>query len=254
MDKRIETYVNQVVKCLDFDDKEKSEIIDEMRDHLFLLKQDFLQEGFSEEQAIQLTLKEFGEQEQIIDAYQTVFPNFNLFKLVTWTLFALYVYLVLYFLLIQRVISRILNFISMGETHNEYFFYPKGSNGFFDVIVWKENTNIIPFQNIMYYIGSSESLYQETIIYNTLGNILVFIPLGIFLVFLFKRFNTLRDVVKISIIVSMSLEILQFVLQLGQFDIDDIILNVIGSIVGFALLKLINTVKNSLKMNSITYS
>ena len=48
---------------------------------------------------------------------------------------------------------------------------------------------------------------------------------------------------------SLSIEILQFVLQLGQFDIDDIILNVIGSMIGFSITKTIYRMTKLTKKN-----
>ncbi|WP_342488722.1 hypothetical protein MKX67_20990 [Cytobacillus sp. FSL W7-1323] len=37
MDKEIESYINQIVNTIDCDHVEKQEIIDEMKDHIFLL-------------------------------------------------------------------------------------------------------------------------------------------------------------------------------------------------------------------------
>jgi glycopeptide antibiotics resistance protein len=45
-----------------------------------------------------------------------------------------------------------------------------------------------------------------------------------------------------SIVISFSIETIQLVLKIGQFDIDDVILNTIGSIFGFLLLKILKNV------------
>lgn len=241
MDKSIETYIDQIIKRLNCDEEEKYEIRDEMRDHLYLLKNEFLEEGLSEEESTQRALKSFGEQKPLIDGYrEVIFPFYSLFKMGTWVLFGIYTLIVMYYLLIKRIIVRVYDYIIWGSSaRNNFFFYPKDSNGFFDIKVWQENSNLIPFRNMIYYLNSTENLYLHDIINNTLGNILIFIPLGFFLPIIFRRYNKSSKVVIISIIISLSLEILQFALQLGQFDIDDIILNAIGSMVGFTILKVI---------------
>lgn len=61
---------------------------------------------------------------------------------------------------------------------------------------------------------------------------------------LFKKYSKFTKVLIASTIISFSIEVLQITLQIGQFDIDDIILNVVGSIIGFfffKMLKHINT-------------
>ena len=45
MDKNIETYIDQIVSELNCDENEKREIIDEMKDHLYLLKNEYLEQG-----------------------------------------------------------------------------------------------------------------------------------------------------------------------------------------------------------------
>jgi glycopeptide antibiotics resistance protein len=70
-----------------------------------------------------------------------------------------------------------------------------------------------------------------------MGSILLFIPLGFLLPVLNKKFNRFNKTIKISLALSLTIEILQYLFRVGQFDIDDIILNTIGSILGFYALK-----------------
>ena len=78
----------------------------------------------------------------------------------------------------------------------------------------------------MNYINGTNTPYLSNIIDNTLGNILIFLPLGIFLPLLFKKYSKFTKVIIASTVISFSIEFLQIALRLGQFDIDDIILNV----------------------------
>jgi glycopeptide antibiotics resistance protein len=247
LDKNIETYIDQIVSELTCDEKEKKEIVDEMKDHLYLLKSEYLEQGLSNEEATQKALESFGEKKQLKNGYQeSLFPFYKVFKIGTWILFGLYLFIVLFKLLFQRIIIRITDYthsVSFGfPEYNRYFFIPPDSNGFFDIEVWQLNSNIIPFQNIITYIIGSERFNQDIIINNTLGNILIFLPLGIFLPILFKKFNRLSYIFVSLIIISFSIEVLQFILQIGQFDIDDIILNTIGGVLGYFVIETIRNI------------
>jgi glycopeptide antibiotics resistance protein len=252
LDKNIETYIDQIVGELTCDEREKREIFDEIKDHLYLLQREYLEQGLSDEEAAQMALDSFGEQKQLKNAYQeSLFPFYKLFKIGTWILFALYSLIVLFKLLFQRIIIRIIDYansVSLGfPDHNRYFFYPPDSNRFFDIEVWQLNSNIIPFQNTITYIIGSDRFNQDIIINNTLGNILIFLPLGIFLPILFKKFNRLSKVFISLTIISFSIEVLQFVLQIGQFDIDDIILNTMGVVLGYFVIKTIRDITDLFK-------
>ncbi len=77
------------------------------------------------------------------------------------------------------------------------------------------------------------------------GNILLFIPLGVFLPVLNRKFNDLSSIFLSGIIGSATVEGLQLLISLilgfnyRTFDVDDIILNTLGTVVGFCLLQLI---------------
>ena len=247
LDKKIETYIDKIVSELSCDDAGKREIIDEMRDHLYLLKKEYLDDGYTEAEATKKALESFGEQKQLTKGLQeSLFPFYKLFKIGTWILFGLYSTVVLFKLLFERIIIRIIDYanaVSFGHPNfNRYFFNPDDSNGFFNIEVWQLNSNIIPFKNTFEYITGADRFNLDIIINNTLGNILIFLPLGIFLPLLFKKYSRFTEVIIASTVISFSIEVFQIVLRIGQFDIDDVILNTFGSITGFLLLKIIKSV------------
>ncbi|QCR31924.1 hypothetical protein C1N55_06915 [Lysinibacillus sp. SGAir0095] len=167
---------------------------------------DFLEEGWTDEESTQRALKSFGEQKSLINGYQeAIFPFYRLYKIGSWILFGLYTLIVLYHLLIKRIIVRLYDYIIWGSSaRNNFFFYPENSNGYFDIRVWQENSNLVPFQNMFFYLNNTENLYLRDILNNTLGNILIFIPLGFFLPIIFKRYKRSSKVVIISIMISLS--------------------------------------------------
>jgi glycopeptide antibiotics resistance protein len=91
--------------------------------------------------------------------------------------------------------------------------------------------NLIPFYSIKEYIFSNSATIKKFAIGNVVGNIVIFIPLGTYLS-LFK--NNKRVITNLLFIfkVSLFIEIIQGLLGIGASDIDDIILNCLGGLVG----------------------
>ncbi|MCM3703312.1 VanZ family protein [Paenibacillus macerans] len=93
--------------------------------------------------------------------------------------------------------------------------------------------NVIPFRTIMEYF-TNEAIEFDRVLSNIGGNIAIFIPLGMFAAFMAER-KPLRLQVLWLLVISFSLEVIQFILALGSSDIDDILLNVAGGIIGIGL-------------------
>ncbi len=74
---------------------------------------------------------------------------------------------------------------------------------------------------------------------NLFGNVLLFIPLSFILITVFKV-EKLKYVILIGILLSVFIEFMQYAFQIGLADIDDVILNSMGTIVGYSLFKLFN--------------
>lgn len=72
---------------------------------------------------------------------------------------------------------------------------------------------------------------------------LLFIPLGIFLPILFSKIINIKRIILICLTIFFIKELLQLLLNVGMFDIDDIILNVVGALLSYIIFKKI-LVKN----------
>lgn len=103
--------------------------------------------------------------------------------------------------------------------------------------------NLIPFDSIVSYFINFTRYNFNTWFYNTFGNVLVFIPLGIFLPLIFNAIKRLSQVILVIVICSLTIEVLQYVTLLGVFDVDDIILNLLGGTSGYLLTILIIKMK-----------
>lgn len=67
-----------------------------------------------------------------------------------------------------------------------------------------------------------------------LGNLLAFVPFGIFIPILFENhFSTYFKFVGLFLLFILSLEVIQMLTYLGSFDIEDIIVNTMGATIGF---------------------
>lgn len=113
----------------------------------------------------------------------------------------------------------------------------------FEVVTFQDvnfgTSNFIPFKEILRYnIGS------RLFVKNIIGNVLLFLPYGYFISYYLKNKKMLPSVV-LTLAVSITIEVVQ--LNIGRtFDIDDIILNTVGGILGSGIYILIDRIKNML--------
>lgn len=92
--------------------------------------------------------------------------------------------------------------------------------------------NLIPFKTIMSYIYGPFNLPLKAV--NLVGNVFVFVPLGSILYYLnsisMKLNRFLQFILFLSIL--FGIEIIQVILHVGSFDVDDILLNMVGAYIG----------------------
>jgi len=92
--------------------------------------------------------------------------------------------------------------------------------------------NLIPFKTIWEYLTFP---FNSTIpIHNLLGNIVMFIPLGTYLR-LFMADKKWTNSFLWVIVSTVAIESLQFTFAIGSCDIDDVLLNSLGGIIGILL-------------------
>ena len=99
------------------------------------------------------------------------------------------------------------------------------------------NYNLVPLKTIVGYIKAlaDGSMNRYIPIENIVGNLLVFMPLGFYLPFLNKKMAEFKlFAITVSGLI-ISVELMQFALRVGNLDIDDFILNLIGALIGFAI-------------------
>lgn len=105
-------------------------------------------------------------------------------------------------------------------------------------IILNGRGNYIPFNEISKDIQrmSISDPFSST---NLVGNIIAFIPFGIFIPMMFrKKGASMKSVFVLSFLLSLCFEVTQLLLFIGTFDVDDLILNTCGGIVGYVAFRI----------------
>lgn len=111
-------------------------------------------------------------------------------------------------------------------------------NVYYGILSFQQNlarANVVPFKTIY---GLLKEPIDGFVIQNLAGNIIGFSPLGFLLPILNSSLSSFLKIASVAFAISLTLELVQLVKVLGIFDVDDIILNTLGAIVGYASYKL----------------
>jgi len=114
-----------------------------------------------------------------------------------------------------------------------------------------DHINVIPFEYSFKCFLVPKTMHPNLLPFclrNTLGNIALFLPLGILLPLVSKRYRSLGRVALIALCLSLTIEMIQFLSQFignpRSVDIDDVLLNTIGACLGL-LIYWLNSTKSS---------
>lgn len=109
----------------------------------------------------------------------------------------------------------------------------------------EDKMNLIPFKSIMSYLQKMNYVTgMSSIVENIFAHIVVFSWLGYFLPRLFEKYQNLFNFIKISFLILVSIEVLQFLSQSGMMDIDDVMINLLGAFLGFKYLRHIDDLES----------
>ncbi len=90
--------------------------------------------------------------------------------------------------------------------------------------------NFVPFKTILFYLRGERGQFNA--ILNLVGNTVPFVPVG-FLVPLVYRKMTWPKALALAVAVGLAIEGTQVVFRVGIFDVDDVILNALGVVIGY---------------------
>ncbi len=168
-------------------------------------------------------------------------------KILTETLFNIWPMLTIFL-----VVMIAMRFTYIRVNHEKFIFYKEFMNLIFIVYAMllfqlltdtelntTSGVNLVPFTEIMRYKVGTHAFYM-----NVVGNILIFLPFGYF-VSSYVKASKISHILFISLLTSFTIEFIQHYIG-RSFDIDDILLNVVGSILGFLLYIAINAIEKHL--------
>ena len=136
----------------------------------------------------------------------------KILKVFLWLGFILYIALLVKVILIKHLpLSFLIKNLKLGLNFNQM--------------------NLIPFATIVDYFANGNTGIS---VRNLVGNVIIFIPLGFLLPILIERFRKLIVILLVSFAFSLLFETIQLLFSmLGSFDVDDLILNTFGALLGY---------------------
>ena len=133
---------------------------------------------------------------------------------ILWTIFIIYCFVLVYVLFLSRGTRD-------GYTFAEYM---------------RRFTNFIPFKTIVEYVQRYIDGYRNLSVLNLLGNLALFVPMGMALPCLSRKLNRFWKVTLTVLGMVVAVELVQGLLRVGSIDIDDVIFNVVGAMVGYGII------------------
>lgn len=103
----------------------------------------------------------------------------------------------------------------------------------------RQNTNFIPFFSFYVLYTTPYISYRVLVPFcvNLVGNLLLFAPWGVLLQMLDKRFKNAKRFFTLTACVIIAVELLQLILKVGVCDIEDFILNFLGTAAGWLIIR-----------------
>ena len=101
-------------------------------------------------------------------------------------------------------------------------------------------TNFNPLETVRLYINAIKYNYigMEIPLSNLVGNTMLFMPMAVFLPCLFRPMQKLWLFALTMLLLLVAVEALQLLLACGSCDVDDVLLNLSGTLIVFGILKL----------------
>lgn len=97
--------------------------------------------------------------------------------------------------------------------------------------------NLRPFETVKLYWwilrNSQNSALLTHAFVNLVGNVVMFVPLGFYVPYLGKKLRKFLPAMGVVLLLILAVEGIQYVTYLGSCDVDDVILNMAGSFIGY---------------------
>lgn len=103
--------------------------------------------------------------------------------------------------------------------------------------------NLIPFKEIRRFFVYWKVVGFWAFMMNMFGNVIAFMPFGFFVPILSHKERKLGRMAFLTLMLSLCIEVIQLLARVGSFDVDDLILNTLGGILGYFLFYILNKIR-----------
>ena len=103
--------------------------------------------------------------------------------------------------------------------------------------------NLIPFREIIRFYTYREQVGIEAFVLNLFGNVFAFVPFGFMVPIINWRFRQVGRAAGLSLYLSLMVECVQLITRVGALDVDDLMLNTMGGILGYWIFYLTNQIR-----------
>ena len=93
--------------------------------------------------------------------------------------------------------------------------------------------NLTLFKEIRRFIAYRDILGWRAVLLNIAGNMAAFVPFGFFLPEIWEQVNRWYTTTLLGFVFSLCIETVQLISRVGSFDVDDLLLNTAGALVGY---------------------
>ncbi len=124
----------------------------------------------------------------------------------------------------------------------------------FHIFPRNENVNLIPFHTLYQYLfqaNTNVDNWDQVSILNIFANMLLFSPMGFLVPLIWKKWDSFKEIFFLGLGITCLIEIVQLFIGRST-DIDDVILNTFGMIIGYAIFLILKKVY--LKTNNLSQS
>jgi glycopeptide antibiotics resistance protein len=96
--------------------------------------------------------------------------------------------------------------------------------------------NFVPLRTLAIYVANTDSVFW---IGQLVGNLLLLLPVGLLGPIALPAMNGWLRVLLVALVLSLAIEAAQLVVPNRMADVDDVLLNVIGALLGYAILSVL---------------
>lgn len=133
--------------------------------------------------------------------------HIKIIQIISWGVFVIYLIALVYFLFFSEQLGRV--------PSNEYKY------------------SLMPLKEIRRYLMYWREIGVRNVMLNLLGNVICFVPFGFVLPIISRSQRRGYKILLLSFLCSLLVELIQLVSKVGSCDVDDIILNTFGGMLGF---------------------